>query len=346
MIRSLLLSLLCLFFSGFKKAEPPCAPVKLHQLASFAVGTALNTEKLKYEERYWTTALEHFNSFTPEKVLKAVYVQPREGQFYFTELDHLMAFCKKREIRLHGHTLVWHKSLPLWMERFRGDSAAWDRLLKVHIQTVVNHCKNYVKSWDVVNEAFNDDGSMRETIWLKNIGPTYIEKAFLYAAEADPDAVLFYNDYSLEHYSGKLTAVLSFLGELRKKNIPVHGIGMQMHVSLDSPLIENINRSAAAIEKEGLLVHYSELDVNLGDQPFFVSRKKLQRRQQQRIKEIVEGYLQLKPATRFGITLWGVSDNDSWLSDDRIRSRPLLFDNRYRPKPAFCGFVEGLNKKY
>ena len=331
-------------FYAFQKGGPAlCAETNLKDRAPFRIGVAINTEKLKYEEKYWQKGVAQFNSFTPEKILKPRFVHPKKDHFDFWEPDHLMEFCRSRSIRLHGHALVWHEALPEWMEEFRGSAAEWDTVLKVHIKTIVNHCKHTIKSWDVVNEAFNDDGTLRQSLWLKNIGESYIEKAFRYAAEADPEAVLFYNDYSLEREGPKLRAVLAMVAALRAKGVKVDGIGMQMHINLFFPEIAAINSAAQRIQAAGLQVHYSELDVNLaGEATFMVGRKKLIARQEQRYREIVEGYMKLDHKYRFGITLWGVSDNDSWLSDEHVRARPLLYDNRYRIKPAYCGFVAGL----
>lgn len=324
-------------------SEPLCGETKLFEKAVFPIGTALNTDKLKYEEDYWKTALAQFNSFTPEKIMKPRYMHPKKDSYDFNETDHLIDFCRENKIRLHGHTLVWHKALPAWIEKFKGNQAEWETLLKEHIQTVINHCKGYVKSWDVVNEAFNDDGTLRKNIWLKNIGETYVEKAFQYAAEADPSARLFYNDYSLEKHGPKLAAVLKFFSEIKAKGIKIDGMGMQMHVTLEYPAITDINQAALSIQEAGFLVHYSELDVRLNEgHKLFLSGKRLLELQKDRMKAIVQGYMKLNPGNRFGITLWGVSDNDSWLSEESIRARPLLYNTSYKIKPAYCGFLEGL----
>jgi endo-1,4-beta-xylanase len=325
------------------KDEPLCNEIKLREKASFAIGVAINTNKLKDNETYRNKVIEQFNSFTPEKALKPLYVHPEKGNFNFTEADHLIEYCRYYKIRLHGHTLVWHKALPHWMEKFKGNANEWDMMLKEHIQGIIYHCKDYIKSWDVVNEAFNDDGTLRKNIWLKNMGESYIEKAFRYAMEADPEAKLFYNDYSLEHGGEKLDAVLRFFSDLKAKGIRIDGIGLQMHVSLEYPTIDHINGAALKIQNNGFIVHYSELDVALNDeQNFFKSGKRLTALQKNRMKEIVKGFMKLKPENRFGITLWGLSDADSWLSEDSFRARPLLYDKHYKIKPAYCGFVEGL----
>jgi endo-1,4-beta-xylanase len=340
-------ALLLICFSGLPaRSQTVCSQTELWKRADFPVGVAVNTSKLRNEEKYWKAAVTHFNSFTPEKILKPQYLHPEKDRFDFFECDRLMDFCEARKIRLHGHTLVWHKALPGWMEGFKGSAQEWEMMLREHVQTIVKHCSGKIKSWDVVNEAFNEDGTLRKNIWLTNVGEQYVEKAFQFAREADSTVLFFYNDYSLEKNGQKLRAVLAFLDALRAKGIRVDGIGLQMHVTLQQPRIEEINEAAKIISEHGYLVHYSELDValNAGESPFS-SRKKKYTKQEQRMKEIVAGYTKLKPEMRFGITLWGVSDNDSWLSDESERARPLLLDRDYEMKPAFCGFLEGLGTR-
>lgn len=335
-----------LFLCSFiPKNNPGCNETKLYQIAKFPIGVALDPEKLMKDENYWKIAVNQFNSFTPEILLKPKFLQPSRAQFEFSEMDQLLTYCEKYNIRVHGHTLIWHKGLPAWMEKFKGSRQDWEQLMKDHIQSVIKHFKGRIKSWDVVNEAFNDDGTLRKNIWLKNIGEDYIEKAFTYATEMDKDAKLFYNDYSLEVNGPKQKAVLKYLQDLRSKGVKIDGIGMQMHVRLDYPDITEINKSARKIHEAGFLVHYSELDVSLIQKGIFTSGARALERQKERMKDIVKGYMELSEVSRFGITLWGVSDNDSWLSEQNGRARPVLFDSRYRTKPAYCGFLEGLENK-
>jgi endo-1,4-beta-xylanase len=330
------------FFSFIPKDEPICDEAKLYSICPFPVGAAVNTEKLQHEEKYYMLAFKHFNSITAERIMKPAYMHPKRNTYNFHETDLLIDYCRQNNKRLHGHTLVWHSSLPQWMEKFKGDKNEWETMLKEHIQTIIKHCSPYVKSWDVVNEAFNDDGSLRNNIWLKNIGEDYIEKAFRYAAEADSTVLLFYNDYSLEKYDTKFLAVVSFLKNLKAKGVKIDGVGMQMHVNLNFPYISDINQAAIHLQEEGFIVHYSEMDVSLTGHSIFASKSKLLELQKQRVRSIVEGYMKLNPKNRFGITFWGVSDNDSWLTEKRPRSRPLLFDADYKLKPAYCGFIEAL----
>ncbi|MCE3258775.1 MAG: Endo,4-beta-xylanase [Bacteroidetes bacterium] len=344
MSRLIVLLLFSFLVSFTAKENPFCSETRLFEKAAFPVGVAINTNKLKNDEKYRNIALAQFNSFTPEKLLKAQVIHPKKDEFNFWEVDHLMEYTKHYNIRLHGHTLIWHKALPEWIEKFKGDQGDWEALMKTHIQTVIRHCKGSVRSWDVVNEAFNEDGTLRNNIWLKNIGESYIQKAFQYAREADSSALLFYNDYTLEKNGLKLNAVLEFLGYLKSKGIKIDGIGMQMHINLNYPSIEEINGAAKKIQDNGYLVHYSELDISLSDHTFFTARKKILEQQRTRMKEIVKGFMKLDPKKRFGITLWGVSDNDSWLIEDSYRARPLLYNERYNIKPAYCGFLEGLKE--
>ncbi|MBA3666058.1 MAG: endo-1,4-beta-xylanase [Bacteroidetes bacterium] len=342
-MQKLFLFALLLFAFSFKPGEPPCEEIRLRDKALFPVGAAVNTDKLKNEENYWKIVPVQFNSLTPERIMKPAYLHPQKDKYNFFETDHLMDFCKQFKIRLHGHTLIWHKSLPEWMETFKGNKTEWEALMKEHIQTIIHHCKGTIKSWDVVNEAFNDDGTLRKNIWLKNIGESYIEKAFLYASEADSTAKFFYNDYSLEKHGEKFGAVIAFLKGLKAKGIKVDGVGMQMHVALDYPVITDIDAAAMHLQEEGFLVHYSEVDISIrAGQSIFAKRSNLLALQKQRIKAITSGFMKLKQAYRFGITFWGVSDNDSWLTEESLRAMPLLYDASYKIKPMYCGFVEAL----
>lgn len=342
-------SLICLAGSGNIEpvnGSPGCEKVRLYEKADFPVGVAVNFRKLKNEERYRELVIEQFNSITPEQSLKASLVHPEKERYDFTQADYLMDFCKRYSKRLHGHTLVWYRENPRWMERFRGSRSDWELMLKEHIQTIINHCKSTIKSWDVLNEAFNDDGSLRQNIWLKNIGESYIEKCFIYAAEADPDAVFFYNDFDLESREEKLNAVIKFFSVLKARGIRVDGIGMQMHVNINAPYVTDINLAAMKLEEKGFMVHYSEFDMSVVKTgQLWSTGKYLLKRQGERMKEIVAGYTMLQKKNRFGITMWGLTDDDSWLTERNANDRPLLFDARYGAKPAYCGFLEGMEVK-
>jgi len=190
-LRFLFILFLIFMCEGLPADLPPCQLKNLCRLYSFPLGMALDTEKLKFNESYWKLALSEFNSFTPERILKPSFIQPQPDKYNFTEIDELMRFCKERHIRLHGHTLIWHRDIPLWMQRRKGSPADILSMMQQHIKTVVEHCEGKIAAWDVVNEAFNDDGSYRENLWLNKIGPAYLAEAFKTAAAADASALLF-----------------------------------------------------------------------------------------------------------------------------------------------------------
>ncbi|MES2139341.1 MAG: endo-1,4-beta-xylanase [Bacteroidota bacterium] len=320
-----------------------CDKVQLFEKADFPIGVAINFQKLVNEKNYRNLIISQFNSITAEKSMKATVIHPKQNVYDFSETDYLINFCQTHNKRLHGHTLVWDKETPRWMEKFKGDKNAWELMLKEHIQTVMQHCKNNVKSWDVLNEAFNENGSLKENLWLKNIGEGYIEKCYTYAAEADPAAILFYNDFDLESKPQKLDAVLKFFSHLKTKGVKIDGIGMQMHINIIAPYLSDISMATMKIEDQGFLVHYSEFDISLVETgKLWMLSRHLLIQQGQRMKGIITGYRKLNIGNRFGITMWGLCDDDSWLLEKNGRDLPLLFNASYKVKPAYCGFLEAL----
>ena len=320
-----------------------CEESSLYEKAHFKVGVAVSYAKLIENKKYNQIVYSQFNNITPEFGMKPAYIHPEENFFNWDEGDRLVDFCIKNNKNLHGHTLIWHNQLPAWMENYQGD---WQSMFRNHIISIVGRYKGKIHAWDVVNEAFEDDGTLRNSIWKQHIGDNYISLAFKYAREADPEALLFYNDHSLESKSRKKDAVLKMLQDFKAQGIPIDGIGIQMHVSHTYPtdrLIKNIFECFCETE---LKIHVSELDVVINPQgreeePTF----NLLKEQKKRIKTIVEAFNQLSPENKYGISLWGVSDADSWIRKEFDRSDwPLLYDDEYRIKPAYCGFIEGLEK--
>ena len=317
---------------------------------NFPIGAAVDMDRLN-GSTYNNVVSREFSSVTAESSMKFGAVHPSKDVFNFKKADAIVAFAKKNNMRVHGHTLIWPKDslAPAWLLNFKGDSTAWDNLLKTHIQTVVKHFKGQVASWDVVNEAYADNGTLKDNIWLRKIGPDYISKAFLYAHQADPNALLFLNDYGQEFGGKKMTAILNLVANLRKCNIRIDGLGFQMHtvVRLDTKgLKTNVDKAVAA----GLLVHFSELDVSVRYQKpeYFKLDDALAATQAAKFKEIVKVYLSIPKALQFGITTWGVSDADSFMNSNvanKDHDYPLLFDKNYNAKPAYKSFIEaGLGK--
>jgi endo-1,4-beta-xylanase len=238
--------------------------------------------------------------------------------------------------------LNWYNSLPSWVTNFQGDSTAWESLLKTHIQTVVTHFKGKVTSWDVVNEAFDDNGNIRNSIWVQKLGPDYISRCFQYAHEADPDALLFYNDYGNEYSAAKRTAIINMITSFKNRNIPIHGIGMQFHMTY-TQTDANISAAITAAAATGLKVHISELDIRLNankDQTAFTAT--LAAQQAARYKYVVQAYNAIPASQKFGITTWNVSDADSWIPAwQGAPDWPLPFDANYLRKPAYKSIIEG-----
>ncbi|MCX6272184.1 MAG: endo-1,4-beta-xylanase [Bacteroidetes bacterium] len=316
----------------------------LYEYASYPVGVAIDLFDLQNDTIYRNIAIRQFNSITPENIFKAAWLHPEENTFAWTEADQLAYFCSQYGKRLHGHTLIWHEDLPSWIVNFQGNSADWEELFKSHIQTIVTHFKDKVKAWDVVNEAFNEDGTLRNTIWKQKVGSAYIEKAFRYTHEADPDVLLFYNDVNLEQNAGKRKAVLVFLNDLRNRGITIDGIGLQMHVNIIYPEISQMVDAMKDVADNKYLVHLSELDISVNPYSKQITPShSLLVDQAILLGKIIQNYNQIPSKFRYGVTFWGISDKNSWIPGHFNRTDyPLLYDGTYSPKPAYCLLKESL----
>lgn len=320
----------------------------LKDAIAFRLGASVNPRLLSENEAYRGIASNEFTSITAENHMKMMLVHPAADRFDFSKGDEIVAFASATGKRIHGHTLVWHNQVPQWMKDFKGDQKAWEDLLKHHIQTVVSHYKGKVSGWDVVNESFLDDGSLRSSLWADHI-PDYIAKSFLWAHEADPNATLFYNDYGQDGHPKKLQAILNLVADLKSRQIPIHGIGLQMHINIDSKrtqIEEVITKSA----QTGLAVHFSEVDVavNPKNNPEFVYDEKALDAQMELYKFLFKSFQSIPIKQQYGLTFWNISDKDSWLRTyfKRPKEYPLLFDENYAKKPAYTELTKSLNKLY
>jgi endo-1,4-beta-xylanase len=318
----------------------------LKDAIAFRLGASVNPRLLSENEAYRGIASNEFTSITAENHLKMMLVHPAADRFDFSKGDEIVAFASATGKRIHGHTLVWHNQVPQWMKDFQGNQKAWEDLLKHHIQTVVGHYKGKVAGWDVVNESFLDDGSLRSSLWADHI-PDYIAKSFLWAHEADPNATLFYNDYGQDGHPKKMQAILNLVADLKSRQIPIHGIGLQMHINVDSKrtqIEEVITKSA----QTGLAIHFSEVDVavNPKNNPEFVYDEKASAAQLELFKLLFKSFLSIPMKQQYGITFWNISDKDSWLRGyfKRPKEFPLLFDENYAKKPAYTELTKSLNK--
>ena len=326
----------------------------------FVIGTALNKG-----HNYGTDTLginlikQHFNSIVAENCMKSMHIQPTEGVFFFDEADKFVEFGEANNMNIIGHTLIWHSQAPDW---FFVDEDGADVTREVmiermrnHIHTVVGRYKGRVDGWDVVNEAFMDDGSWRNTKFYEIIGEEYIKLAFQFANEADPDAELYYNDYAMSA-EGKRNGVVELVKQLQAAGVRVDGIGMQGHMGMDYPDISEFEKSIKAFAALDVNVMITEMDITLlpfpGDETAEVS---LSAEYQEKMNPYAAGlpdninaaweqryidYFQLflnYSDNISRVTLWGLTDADTWRNDWPIEGRtdyPLLFSRDYQAKPV------------
>ncbi|MEM6766408.1 MAG: endo-1,4-beta-xylanase [Bacteroidota bacterium] len=317
--------------------------VSLKEAASFPVGMATQAAYLDFFS-YTDVLDKEFNSLTAEYQMKQNIIHTGPTAYNWGPSDALVNYGRRKGMRVHGHALVWHQSVPDWLENFEGTDAEFEEIVKSYIQTVVNKYGTDVASWDVVNEAFNDQGGIRETVFLERMGTDYVAKCFQYAREANPDMLLFYNDYGTVWDQAKLTNMLAMLNDFQKRGIPVDGVGLQMHITYNFPEISRIQFAVDELVKRGLKVHFSEVDIRVnpdGDISTFTGERA--KAQEDRMREIVQAYQTIPPDLQFGITFWGLRDGDSWLINFWGNPEwPLLFTDAYQHKLAHKGFVEGL----
>lgn len=336
----------------------------------FHIGVALNRFQLTNRVPDATVLItRHFNSITPENLLKWESVHPQPNQFNFGPADDYVAFGEQNDMFIVGHTLVWHNQVPDWVfENEDGSRIGREALLqrmKAHIDSVAGRYSGRIDGWDVVNEAVLDEGGMRQSRWYEIIGEDFVDHAFRYAREAAPDAELYYNDYNLWKPE-KRQAAIDLVTRLQENDVPIDGIGMQAHLKLDTPSIQMVEESIEAFSELGIKVMITELDIDVlpgrgaigGDlaagedssgelpdalNPFEESLPdSVQQQLSDRYAALFE--LFLEHSDNIGrVTFWGLNDGQSWLNNFPVRGRtnyPLLFDREYQTKPAFDAVIE------
>jgi endo-1,4-beta-xylanase len=319
----------------------------------FPVGVAVAPRMLHGEDS--ALIVNHFNSLTAENAMKMEPLHPRENEYFWKDADEIAAFAQKHKMKLRGHNLLWHAQAPSWMFKdAKGDTVSKAVLLqrlKEHITTVVKHFKNSTYGWDVVNEAVDDRDSVvyRPTAWYKIIGEEFIAKAFEYAHEADPKSVLFYNDYNTEN-PRKREKIYQIVKKLKEAGVPIHGVGLQGHWSVNNPSREELEKSIQMFSSLGLQVQVTELDVSVyggrqGGQLIQGRRDTSstftpEMEQQQRDKyKMVFNIFRENKGKLTGVTFWNVSDRYSWLDGRGRKNYPLLFDMSRQPKKAYWDVV-------
>jgi endo-1,4-beta-xylanase len=233
----------------------------------FLIGVAINRSQFFEQDQRGVPIIKaQFNSISPENILKWESVHPRPDHYDFTGTDRYVQFGESNNMYIIGHTLVWHSQTPRWVfQDDQGNPATRELLLARmhdHIATVVGHYKGRIKGWDVVNEALNEDGTLRNSPWRKIIGDDYIEKAFQFAHEADPQAQLHYNDYSLEN-EAKRKGAIALIKKLQAEGITINCVGLQDHVKMNWPTPEQLDETISDFAKLGVKVMITELDVDV-----------------------------------------------------------------------------------
>ncbi|WKK87821.2 endo-1,4-beta-xylanase [Marivirga arenosa] len=311
---------------------------------NFFVGAALSTNRLTggYNELLTT----EFNSITAESEMKMRTIFAGPSDYNWTRPDELVQYATENELNIHGHALIWHEEVPDWMRTFTGSNEEFEMIIEDYIKAVVTRYSDKITSWDVVNEAISDGGGIRNTIFLEKLGSNYIAKCFQWAREADPDVLLFYNDYNTPADLAKQQDVYALIDDLQANNISIDGIGLQMHISIDSPTRQEIQDDVDMALQRNLIIHFSELDIRVNpDGRQMVSSLTEEREIAQRLKckEVVDIYNDIPEAFKYAITVWGLRDPDSWIINHHNRPDwPLLFDDSFNRKSAHIGFLEGL----
>ncbi len=299
---------------------------------------------------------KHFGSLTAENVMKPQPIHPTENEFNWGPADQIVEFAQANGMKMRGHTLCWHNQTPKWFFEDKEGKPATKELvlqrLKKHVEAVVGRYKGKIYAWDVVNEAVPDaSGSLyRESDWYKIVGEEYIAKAFEYAHAADPDALLFYNDYNTEK-PDKRNRIYTLVKGLLDKGVPIHGVGLQGHWSVDEPSATSLEESIRQFAELGLTVQITELDVsvyNSGPAERSLDAPNTGVLTPEREQKQLEQYRLIMDVSRknkdklSGITFWNISDRYSWLDNFPVKGRknfPLLFDQNLQPKKAYWEVV-------
>ena len=368
-----LIMLLCLLLLMINTWESFGNEVKIKGLKdyyadNFLIGAALFPE-LFDDPLSANLITRHFNSMTPENDFKWALVHPAPGEYKFDRADKIVEFTGANDIKLIGHTLVWHSQLGEGVFTKEGaagpeemvDKEELFKRIKDHIDTVAGRYKGKVLGWDVVNEALNEDGTMRESAFYRIAGNTYIEKAFEYAEQADPVAELYYNDYNLVKPE-KRRGAISLIKNLQEKGLKVDAVGIQAHWDMTFPSLEEIEKSIIEFSQLGIKVMFTELDVSVLPSPWGSPTADIGIRHNNsenmnpypdgmpdemdealanRYRNIFSVFNKYKDKVS-RVTFWGLHDGISWKNNFPIRGRtdyPLIFDRNMKPKKAYWEII-------
>ncbi len=323
----------------------------------FLIGTALGLDHI-FEKNEQANQLvkKEFNAITPENIMKSMHIHPDFNRYNFGPADRFVEFGQKNKMYIVGHTLVWHSQLPGFVNKIQNKDSLRS-FMTDHIQTVVSRYAGKINSWDVVNEALNEDGTMRESIFYRLLGPDYINDAFELAAKADPSVALYYNDYGIER-PVKRAGAIAIVKKLQASGIKIDGVGIQGHWGLKNNNLKDIEDAIIAFSELGVKVAITELDISVLPNPNKLNGADVN--QNFRTDPTLNPYQETLPdsiqtalANRYEaifkiflrhrdkisrVTFWGVNDGHTWLNNWPVKGRtnyPLLFDRAYNPKKAY-----------
>ncbi|MFV9552311.1 endo-1,4-beta-xylanase [Algibacter sp. PT7-4] len=334
--------------------DPTFLKVKANALANpFYVGVAVKAHQLTEGSAYDVVLKNEFSSITAEYEMKMNPISTGSGSYNWEASDKIVNYGNDNGINVHGHALVWHNAVPDWLSNYSGTDAEFALEVKKYITDVVTRYAGKIKSWDVVNEAVDDNGNMRNTIFLQKMGDNYIKDCYQWARDAanaagDTNLLLFYNDYATSTNIPKQNKMFTIVNDLNASNL-IDGVGFQMHNTYLSPTKEQIETDINRAVALGLKIHVSELDIQVNqnnDITYLTEERALA--QKEKYKEIVKIYNALPTANKYALTVWGFKDNESWIPYSTDLNHPgndwpLLYNDKFELKKAHTGFLEGLD---
>ena len=355
----LILCVAAIFFA----ANAPAQTASLKEVFKndFLIGTAMNTAQIEEKNTVADRLIkQQFNAVTPENTMKAEIIQPGWSTYNFDLADKLVAFAKKNNMKLNAHTLIWHSQLPPFMRHMQSADSVRQYFVN-HITKVASRYDGKVYSWDVVNEALNEDGTLRKSIFLNKLGEDYIVEAFRLAQKASPHSKLYYNDYNIEQPK-KRAGAIDIIKKIQAAGVRIDGVGIQGHWKSGNIPMTDIEESIKEYSALGIDVMFTELDLSVLPNPWDKTTADVSETAQGSAKMnpyqnglpdsaqqlLAKSYADLftlfmKYKKEIGrITFWGVDDGQSWLNGFPIKDRtnyPLLFDRNFKPKPAFYSVI-------
>ena len=314
------------------------------------VGAAINVRYLA-EPAYTTIVAREYNMVEPESEMKWTMIRPNADTFDFSSGDQIVDFAQAHGMKVRGHNLLWHLYNPDWLAKGNYTSAQLAHLMEDHITKVATHYRGKVFAWDVVNEAIDEHGQLRHSIWydtpgigMADKGTAYIEQAFRWAHAADPDALLFYNDAGAEAVNSHSDAIYAMVKDFKHRGVPINGIGLQMHILNLNPDVKSIEKNIGRFVKLGIQVHITEMDVAVPvDADGKVKNPEDLQNQTQIYAQIAKACM--KNAGCTALQTWGLTDKYSWIGwfTKHTKGYPLPFDRQYQPKSAYDALREAVS---